>query len=85
MYALLTYLGIVYVVDYDVVACSHKTCNWLLNSFYDHFGLHLGKNVRANMEFEVLKKPICRLTLSVVMSIDRFGFGFQLRKPHMED
>ena len=47
----------VYIVDHEVVPCSSKICDWLLNSFQDHFSLHREKkNVRLNMELEVPKR-----------------------------
>ena len=39
-------------------------CDWLLNSSWDHLGLHQGKMVRGTMEFELPKRHISRPTLS---------------------
>ena len=60
-------LGVVYSMDHKVVPSSSKTCDWLLNSSKDHFGVHEEKYVRVIMEPEVTKRPIHRPTLSIVM------------------
>ena len=36
--------GVVYILDYEVVPCSSKICDWLLNSSHDHFGEEKRKN-----------------------------------------
>jgi hypothetical protein len=51
-------------MDYEVVPMPCKIRDWLLNSSWDHFGLHQGKNVIVTMEFEVPKRHILRPTLS---------------------
>ena len=51
-------------MDHEVIPRPCKVCNWSLNSSWDHFGLHQGKNVRVTMEFEVLKRYILKPTLS---------------------
>ena len=52
-------------MDHGVVPRPCKIRDWLLNSSWDHFGLHQGrKNVRVTMEFEVPKRHIARPTLS---------------------
>jgi hypothetical protein len=55
-------------MDHEVVPMPCKKCDWLLNSSQDHFGSHQGKNVRVTKEFEVLKRRILRLTLSIDMN-----------------
>ena len=42
-----------------------KICDSLLNSSWDHFGLHQGKNIRVTMESKDLKRHILRPTLSI--------------------
>ena len=60
-------LGAVYIMGREVVPRPCKICDWLLNSFRDHFGLHQGKNVRVTMKFKVPKRHILRPTLSTDM------------------
>ena len=47
-------------MDHEVVPCSSKICDWLLNLSWDHFGLHQAeeekKIVRVTMELEVPEK-----------------------------
>jgi hypothetical protein len=43
-------LGDVYIMDHEVVPCSPKLCDWPLNSSWDHFGLHQGKNYQEDHE-----------------------------------
>ena len=62
--SLLLTCGAVYIMDHEVVPRPYKTCDWLLNLSWDHFGLHWGKIVRVIMEFEVSKRHILRTTLS---------------------
>ena len=59
--------GVVYIMDHEVVPRPCKICDWLLNSSWDHFGLHQGNNVRVIMEFEVPKRHILRTRLSTDM------------------
>jgi hypothetical protein len=59
--------GVVYIMDHEVVPKPCKVCDWLLNSSWDHFGLHQRKNVRVTMEFKVPKRHFLRPTLSVDM------------------
>ena len=59
--------GVAYIMDHEVVPRPNKICNWLLNSSWDHFGLHQGQNVRVTMEFEVPKRHILRPTLFIDM------------------
>jgi hypothetical protein len=54
-------------MDHEVVPRSYKRCDWLLNSYREHFGLHQGENVKVTMEFEVPKIHISRPTLSTNM------------------
>jgi hypothetical protein len=54
-------------MDHEVVLRPCKICDWLLNSTWDHFSLHQGKNVRVTMKFEVPKRYILRPTLSTGM------------------
>ena len=37
-------LGVVYIMDHEVVPCSPKICDWSLDSSEDHFGLDQGEN-----------------------------------------
>jgi hypothetical protein len=60
-------LGVVYIMDHEVVPRPCKICDWLLNSSEDHFILHQGKNVKAVMELEVPKRHMLRPTLSTDM------------------
>ena len=55
---------VVYTMDHEVVPWPCKICDWLLNSSWDHFGLHQGRNVRVTMEVEVLKRHNLRPTVS---------------------
>ena len=48
-------LRVVYNMDYEVVPMSCNIFDLLLNSTWDHFDLHQGKNVKVIMEFEVPK------------------------------
>ena len=59
-------LGVVYTMDHKVVPRPCNICEWLLNSFRDHFGLHRG-NVRVTMEFHVPKRHVLRPLLSTKM------------------
>ena len=38
-------LGVVDIMDREVVPRPYKTCDWLLNLSWDHFGLHKGKRI----------------------------------------
>ena len=70
-------LGVVYIMDHEVALCSSKICDWPLNSSCDHCDLHQERetSVRVTMEYEVLKRPICRPTLSIVMVQPGFAVG----------
>ena len=59
------YSGVVYTTDHEVVPRPYKLCDWLLNSSWDHFGLHQGKNVKVTVEFEVPKRHVLRPKLSI--------------------
>jgi hypothetical protein len=37
-------------MDHEVVPRPSKIWDWLLNSSWDHFGLHQGKNVKGDHE-----------------------------------
>lgn len=50
-------LGVVYIMDHDVITCSPKICDWQLDMLQDCFGLRQGKNVTMIMKFEVPKRP----------------------------
>ena len=52
-----------------LVVCLHHgpIAYWLLNSSWDHFGFHQGKNVTVTMKFEVYKRYTQRPTLSTDM------------------
>jgi hypothetical protein len=54
-------------MDHEIVLRPYRICDWLLNSSRVHFGLHLGKNVRVTMKFEVPKRHILKPTLSTDM------------------
>ena len=54
-------------MDHEVVPRLCKPCDWLLNSSYDHFGLHQGKMIKMTMQFEVSKRHLLRPTLSIDM------------------
>ena len=43
-------------MDHEVVPRSCKICDWLLNLYEDHFGLHQGENLIVIVEFETQKK-----------------------------
>jgi hypothetical protein len=60
-------LGVVYIMDHEVVPRPYEICDWLLNSSPDQLCIHQGKNVRVTMEFEVPKRHILRPTLSTHM------------------
>ena len=55
-------------MDHEVIPCSPKMCDWLLNSSHDLIGLHPKKNGRVTMELEIPKRLIFMPTLSIVMS-----------------
>jgi hypothetical protein len=63
MVLLYAVLWALYAMDHEVVPRLYKIYDWLLNSSYDHYGLHQGENVRVTMKFEVPKRHILRLTL----------------------
>ena len=44
-----------------IVPSPCEICGWMLNSSWDHFGSHQGKNVRVTVEFEILKRHMLRL------------------------
>ena len=50
--------GVVYIMDHEIAPRSCTIWDWLLNSSWDHFGLHQGKNDRVTMKFEVPKRHI---------------------------
>jgi hypothetical protein len=52
------YLWAIYIKDHEVVPKPCKNFIWLLNSFWDHFGLYQAKFVRVTMKFEVPKRHI---------------------------
>ena len=54
-------------MDHVVDPRPCKICDLLLNSSWNHFCLHQGKNVRVTMEFEVPKRHVLRPTLSTDM------------------
>ena len=54
-------------MDHAIIPRPCKNCDWLLNSSWDHFRLHQGKNVRVTMKFEVPKRHSLRPTLSIDM------------------
>ena len=58
------HLGDVYTMDHKVIPRPCKICDWLLNSSWEHFGLHQGKNVKVTMEFKVPKRHLLGPTLS---------------------
>lgn len=41
-------LGAVYVMDHEVVSCSYEVCDWPLNSYEDHYGLHQDYKVKSD-------------------------------------
>ena len=45
-------IRVVYTMDHEIIPRPYKICDWSLNSSWDHFGLHRGKNVKVTMEFE---------------------------------
>jgi hypothetical protein len=57
----------IYIMDYEIIPCSPKICDWPLNLFWDHFSLHEGKIVGVIMELEVPQRFIFRPTLSAIM------------------
>jgi hypothetical protein len=61
------WLEVVYTMDHEVVPCSSKTRDWLMNSSQDHFSLYQEKNVRVHIELEVPKRPSFKPTLSIIM------------------
>jgi hypothetical protein len=67
-------------MDHEGIPCSSKVCDWLLNSFWDHFGLYQGKkNVRVAMELEVSERLVFRPTIFVVMILKGFAVERQKR------
>ena len=60
-------VGGVYTMDHEVVPRPCKICDWLLNSFWDHFGLHQGNFIKVTMEFKVSKRHILKPTLFIDM------------------
>ena len=42
-------------MDHRIIPRPWKTCDWLLNSSPDNFGLHQWKNVKVTIEFDVPK------------------------------
>ena len=57
----------VYIMNHEVIPCSFKMCDGMLNSTWEHFGLHQEEIVRVTMKFEVSKRPTSKLILSIVM------------------
>ena len=90
------YMIIPWKLDYEVgpwkKAIFHgptscEICDGLLNSSWNHFGLHQGKNVRLIMEFEVPKRHTLRPTLSTNMVLcvlrwERQCFGGKKARAH---
>ena len=56
-------------MDHEVAPMPrpYKSCDLLLNSSWDHFGLYQGKNVKVIMEFEVFIRHVLSPTLSTYM------------------
>jgi hypothetical protein len=54
-------------MDHGVIPRPCRICDWLLNSFRDHFGLRQGKIVKVIVEFKVPKRHCLRPTLSIDM------------------
>ena len=54
------FIRVVYTMDHEVVPGPCKSVDWLLNSSWDHFGLHQGKNGSMTMKVKVLKRHILR-------------------------
>ena len=52
-------------MDHDVVPGCCKSIDWLLNSSWDHFGLHQGKN--GSVAMEVSRRHVLRLDQSTGM------------------
>ena len=44
-------LGVVYTMNHEVVSRPYAICDWLLNSFRDHFSLQQENNVKVIMEY----------------------------------
>ena len=42
--------GDVYTMDHEVVSRPYKSCNWILNSFQDQFGLYQRKKGHSDRE-----------------------------------
>ena len=58
----------VYTTDCEVVPRPCKICDWVLDSFRDHFGLHQGDSVRVvTMEFDVSERHVARRASSTDM------------------
>jgi hypothetical protein len=57
----------VYIMNHEVIPCSSKICDWLLNLSWDRFGLHQEKIIRVIIKFEVFKRPTFKPILSTVM------------------
>ena len=58
-------LGVVYTMDHEVVPRPCRICERLLNPSRDHLSSHQGENARETMEFEIPKRHILRLTISI--------------------
>ena len=67
-------------MDYEVVRRLCIICDWMLNSSWNHFGSHQGKNVRVTIEFEVSKRHILGLKWSIDMVQRVFRWERQKKK-----
>ena len=43
----LVLLGVVYIMDHEVIPCSFRICDWLLNSSQDYFNLNYIKEKKV--------------------------------------
>ena len=43
-------LGVVYIMEHEIIPCSSKICDWPLNSSRDHFSLHQEKEGKSDHE-----------------------------------
>ena len=69
-------LGVVYIMDHDVVPRPYKICGWLLNSSWNHFIVHQGKNVRWPWNLRFQKRHVLRPSLSTNM----IQYGLQWKR-----
>ena len=65
-------LGVVYTMDHEVIPIPYKIRDWLLNSFWDYFGLH--KKIKCQSDHGVRGPQKTYLKAYIIHSHGPTGF-----------